>query len=85
VTEAAAYTSSPFVGSIEPITASDDEIRAALEDAEVPPLLPALAYLTGDMGLLLDHLRPNALMIGSACRRAGFPKNNSPKRANSRS
>ena len=43
MTEAAAYTSSPFVGSIEPITASDDEIRAALEDAEVPPLLPALA------------------------------------------
>jgi 4-hydroxyacetophenone monooxygenase len=64
VTEAAAFTSSPFVGSIEPITASDDEIRAALEDAEVPPLLPALAYMTGDMGLLLEHLRPNALMIG---------------------
>jgi 4-hydroxyacetophenone monooxygenase len=64
VTEAAAYTSSPFVGAIEPITASDDEIRAALADAEVPPLLPALAYVTGDMSLLLDHLRPNALMIG---------------------
>jgi 4-hydroxyacetophenone monooxygenase len=63
VTEEAAYASSPFVGSIEPITASDDEIRAALEDAEIPPLLPALAYLTGDLTLLRDDLRPNALMI----------------------
>jgi 4-hydroxyacetophenone monooxygenase len=63
VTEEAAYASSPFVGSIEPITASDDEIRAALEDAEIPPLLPALAYITGDLTLLRDDLRPNALMI----------------------
>ncbi len=47
-------TPSPFVGAVEPITATDDEIRAALEDAELPPLLPALAYLTGDLSLLRD-------------------------------
>src|SRR5258706_543177 len=37
---------SPFVKEIIPIPEPDDEIRAALADAEVPPLLPALAYLT---------------------------------------
>jgi 4-hydroxyacetophenone monooxygenase len=57
------YASSPFVGAIEPITATDDEIRAALEDAEIPPLLPALAYITGDASLLREDLRPNALTI----------------------
>lgn len=49
-------------GATEPVTASDDEIRAALEAAEIPPLLPALAYLTGDLGLLDDDLRPSPLM-----------------------
>jgi hypothetical protein len=37
------FTSSPFVTAIEPITETDDEIRAFLADAEVPPLLPAIA------------------------------------------
>jgi 4-hydroxyacetophenone monooxygenase len=60
----AVYTSSPFVAPIEPITESDDEIRAALAEAEVPPLLPALAYITGDLSLLREDLRPNSLMIG---------------------
>src|SRR5437016_8571028 len=54
---------SPFVGPIEPITESDDEIREMLEDAEIPPLLPALAYLTGDLSLLRDDLRPDPLML----------------------
>src|SRR4051794_19693650 len=31
-----AFTSSPFVGAIAPITESDDEIRAALAEAEIP-------------------------------------------------
>jgi 4-hydroxyacetophenone monooxygenase len=57
----AATSSSPFV---EPITESDDEIRAILADAEVPPLLPALAYLTGDLSLLREDLRPNPLLVG---------------------
>src|SRR5256714_15688593 len=54
---------SPFVGAIEPITESDEEIRELLEAAEIPPLLPALAYVTGDLSLLRDDLRPNALML----------------------
>jgi 4-hydroxyacetophenone monooxygenase len=58
--------SSPFVAPAKPITESDDEIRAILErpEIEIPPLLPALAYLTGDMSLLRDELRPNSMMIG---------------------
>jgi 4-hydroxyacetophenone monooxygenase len=56
-------TPSPFVGAVEPITESDDEIRRALEEAEIPPLLPALAYLTGDLSLLRDDLRPDPLLI----------------------
>jgi 4-hydroxyacetophenone monooxygenase len=45
------------------ITATDDELRAYLEEAEVPPLLPALAYITGDLTLLRDDLRPDPLML----------------------
>jgi 4-hydroxyacetophenone monooxygenase len=58
-----AWTSSPFVAAIEPITESDEEIARALADAEVPPLLPALAYATGDMTLLREDLRPDPLMM----------------------
>jgi 4-hydroxyacetophenone monooxygenase len=57
------YASSPFVAAIEPITASDEEIRQALADAEVPPLLPALAYATGDLSLLREELRPDPLLM----------------------
>jgi 4-hydroxyacetophenone monooxygenase len=59
-----AFTSSPFVTAIEPITETDDEIRGFLDQSEVPPLLPALAYLTGDLSLLRDELRPEPLLIG---------------------
>ncbi|HEV7523733.1 MAG TPA: NAD(P)-binding domain-containing protein [Acidimicrobiia bacterium] len=59
------FTSSPFVGAIEPIVESDAEIRAFLEDAEVPPLLPALAYLTGDLSLLRANLRPDPIMLAT--------------------
>ncbi|MEY2432390.1 MAG: 4-hydroxyacetophenone monooxygenase [Acidimicrobiaceae bacterium] len=55
---------SPFVGTIEPITESDDAIRLMLEEAEMPPLLPALAYITGDLSLLRDDLRPDPLLLG---------------------
>ena len=51
----------PFHRSIEVITATDDEIRAHLAAAELPPLLGALAYATGDMGLLRPELRPDPL------------------------
>ena len=55
---------SPFVGAVEPITESDDEIRSMLDEAEIPPLLPALAYVTGDLSLLRDDLRPDPLLLG---------------------
>jgi 4-hydroxyacetophenone monooxygenase len=64
MTTGEAWTSSPFVAAIEPITAGDDEIRRALEDAEIPPLLPALAYATGDLSLLRDDLRPDPMLLG---------------------
>jgi len=57
------FTSSPFVGAIEPIVESDAAIEAALADAELPPLLPALAYLTGDLSLLRAELRPDPLTL----------------------
>ncbi len=59
-----AFTSSPFVTAIEQITETDDEIRGFLSEAELPPLLPALAYLTGDLSLLRTDLRPEPLLIG---------------------
>jgi 4-hydroxyacetophenone monooxygenase len=42
----------------EPITGSDDEIRAAVADAELPPLLAALAHVTGDPALRPGGLAP---------------------------
>jgi 4-hydroxyacetophenone monooxygenase len=59
----AGATSSPFIADIRPITESDDELRAILEQAELPPLLPALAYATGDLSLLRDDLRPDPLLF----------------------
>lgn len=53
-----------ITASHPPITASDDELRDILAEAEVPPLLPALAYATGDLSLLRDELRPNPLTFG---------------------
>jgi 4-hydroxyacetophenone monooxygenase len=53
----------PFDTGTAPITASDDEIRRFVADAEVPPLLPALAYATGDPSLLRDDLRPDPLLL----------------------
>ena len=42
---------------IGPITADDDAIRSALEAADLPALLPALAHVTGDHSLLRPELR----------------------------
>src|SRR5436305_12500951 len=63
VTDLYRTTNNPFVGEIAPITATDDEIRQALAEAEIPPLLPALAYLTGDLSLLRENLRPDPMLI----------------------
>jgi len=54
--------SNPFVGDVEPVTATDDEIRAALAEAELAPLLPALAYVTGDLSYLRHDLRYDPLL-----------------------
>src|SRR4051794_27506032 len=62
--QTSAWTSSPFVKAIQPITESDDEIAEVLREAELPPLLPALAYVTGDLTLLRDDLRPDPLLFG---------------------
>lgn len=43
---------------VAPIEATDDEIAAAVKDAELPALLAALAMLTGDEALLAEELKP---------------------------
>jgi len=43
--------------------ASDDQLRAAVEAADVIALLPALAHLTGDLSLLRDDLKPDQLLL----------------------
>jgi 4-hydroxyacetophenone monooxygenase len=63
VSDSTTWTASPFVSDIEPITCADDELRAHLADAELQPLLPALAYLTGDVDLLRPELQPDPLML----------------------
>ena len=52
-----------FLGDIEPVTETDDELRQILLAAELPPLLPALAYVTGDLSLLREDLRPDPLLF----------------------
>jgi 4-hydroxyacetophenone monooxygenase len=53
----------PFSPALEPVTADDDAIRAALDGAMLPALLPALAHATGDLSLLRDDLRPDPLRM----------------------
>lgn len=49
---------------IDPITADDAAIEAALADADIPALLPTLAHVTGDLSLLREDLRIDpALMM----------------------
>src|SRR4051812_48499384 len=48
---------------VQPITATDDELRAALEVADLPALLPALAHVTGDLSLLRPDLRIDPLLM----------------------
>ena len=45
------------------ITASDEELRQILHDAVLPPLLVALAHVTGDLSLLQDDLRIDPMLI----------------------
>jgi 4-hydroxyacetophenone monooxygenase len=48
---------------IEPITADDEFIRSALEDADIPALLPALSYITGDFSLLRPEVQVDPALI----------------------
>lgn len=57
-------SANPFLRSLVPITETDDQIATLLRDVELPPLLPALAHLTGDLTLLDEGLRPDPLAIG---------------------
>ena len=59
----AASSPSPFVSGVSSITEADAELSEALMAAELAPLLPALAYLTGDMSLLRETLRPDPLLL----------------------
>ncbi|HAP75792.1 MAG TPA: NAD(P)/FAD-dependent oxidoreductase [Acidimicrobiaceae bacterium] len=63
MTASAATSPSPFVAGVEPITETDEQIAAYLAEAELAPLLPALAYLTGDLSLLRPELRPDPLLV----------------------
>jgi 4-hydroxyacetophenone monooxygenase len=46
------------------ITADDDAIRNAVEDAFLPALIPALAQATGDLSILRDDIRPPGFAPG---------------------
>ena len=48
---------------IQPIVVGDEEIREALQSADLPALLPALAYITGDLSLLRDDVRIDPALI----------------------
>lgn len=48
----------------EPITADDSAIRASLQDAFLPALMPALAQATGDFTILREELRPPGIAPG---------------------
>ena len=60
-------TDSLLDNQIEPITATDDEIRAAVAGAHLssflPALLPALAHALGDDSILTESVRPDGTMI----------------------
>jgi 4-hydroxyacetophenone monooxygenase len=48
---------------VDPLPNDDDEILRALDDAVLPPLLCALAYISGDLSLLSDDVRIDALQL----------------------
>lgn len=56
---------------VSPISASDEEIVAALQHADIPALLAALAMLTGDERVLADDLRPPPAKMGASIKPQG--------------
>ena len=65
--------STPGLGldDVLPITASDQEIEAAVADAELPALLAALAMVTGDSTLVSDEVRPPIPPMGASIKPQG--------------
>jgi 4-hydroxyacetophenone monooxygenase len=55
-----------------PIIEDDEQLAVAVESAELPSFLPALAYLTGDMTLVADDLRPPQLLSAMVLPQAGM-------------
>jgi 4-hydroxyacetophenone monooxygenase len=53
----------PFNTELTTIEASDAELQSYVAEAELPPLLPALAYATGDLSLLREELRPDQNLV----------------------
>ena len=49
---------------LNPITADNDAIEAALAHAHVPSLINALVHLTGDASLIRGDIRPTSQMFG---------------------
>lgn len=56
---------------VDPIIASDDEIAAAVQDADLPALLAALAALTNDERMLAEDLRPPPTKMGASIKPQG--------------
>ena len=56
---------------VEPIIATDAEIAKAVNDADLPGLLTALAVLTGDETLLADDLQPPPSRMGASIKPQG--------------
>lgn len=56
---------------VAPIVASDEEIAAAVQDADLPALMAALATLTGDDRLLADDLQPPPPKMGASIKPQG--------------
>lgn len=55
----------PEFDEVLPITADDEAIGGAVDDADLPALLAALAMLTGDESLLREDLRPPTPPMGA--------------------
>lgn len=56
---------------VSPIVASDVEIRKAVEDADLPALLAAVAVLTNEEELLADDVRPPKTRMGASIKPQG--------------
>ncbi|MCB1644540.1 MAG: NAD(P)/FAD-dependent oxidoreductase [Pseudomonadales bacterium] len=54
------------------ITASDEEIAAALQEADIPSLMTALVHITGDPGIIRGSIRPDAGFFGAP--QGGIPE-----------